>query len=229
MCALLSSPSSLGTNTELGLPFALCFLLSLFLLVPPLSPLCLLSVSSPSPPCPPSHPHTHPHSSSTRTLTRRPLLTNDPNQSRPQSNSPLIHRNLTVQRWVLHGELHDSYKEFFVGCKSPSVSTLSSASNSNMWLDTYHMRSAMLPTFLSQVSGMDVVYTMPCTLSSLSSLPSHPSPPSLPYFHFLYRLPPLPLYPTSPPSPTFLFCISSFPSLSSPMLLCSYALMLLCS
>jgi Gamma tubulin complex component N-terminal len=48
---------------------------------------------------------------------------------------------------VLHGELHDSCKEFFVGCKSASSQP---GSIGNMWLDTYYMRPAMLPTFLSR-------------------------------------------------------------------------------
>lgn len=48
---------------------------------------------------------------------------------------------------MLHGELHDSCKEFFVGCKTKSHS----GSVGNMWLDTYYMRSSMLPTFLSPI------------------------------------------------------------------------------
>ena len=50
-------------------------------------------------------------------------------------------------RWVLHGELHDSCKEFFVGCKTASSQP---GSIGNMWLDTYYMRPSMLPTFLSR-------------------------------------------------------------------------------
>ena len=51
-------------------------------------------------------------------------------------------------RWVLHGELHDTCKEFFVGCKTAS----SQAGNTgNMWLDTYFLRPSMVPTFLSRI------------------------------------------------------------------------------
>ena len=62
-------------------------------------------------------------------------------------------------RWILHGELHDTNKEFFVGCKTPSSSSSYSSSHlqsgtgtgtgTNMWLDLYFMRASMLPTFLS--------------------------------------------------------------------------------
>ena len=54
---------------------------------------------------------------------------------------------ITPFRWVLHGELHDSCKEFFVGCKTASSQP---GSIGNMWLDTYYMRPAMLPAFLSR-------------------------------------------------------------------------------
>jgi Gamma tubulin complex component N-terminal len=57
------------------------------------------------------------------------------------------HHSGRSHRWVLHGELHDSCKEFFVGCKSASSQP---GNMSNMWLDTYYMRPAMLPTFLSR-------------------------------------------------------------------------------
>lgn len=51
-------------------------------------------------------------------------------------------------RWVLHGELHDTCKEFFVGCKTAS----SQAGNTgNMWLDSYFLRPSMVPTFLSRI------------------------------------------------------------------------------
>lgn len=51
-------------------------------------------------------------------------------------------------RWVLHGELHDTCKEFFVGCKTASSQT---SNSSNMWLDTYFLRPSMVPTFLSRI------------------------------------------------------------------------------
>ena len=51
---------------------------------------------------------------------------------------------------MLHGELHDSCKEFFVGCKAASSQAGSIGNNTNMWLDTYYMRPSMLPTFLSR-------------------------------------------------------------------------------
>ena len=72
----------------------------------------------------------------------------------------LIRRQISIQlrfiwymlinnsRWVLHGELHDTCKEFFVGCKTAS----SQAGNTgNMWLDTYFLRPSMVPTFLSRI------------------------------------------------------------------------------
>ena len=53
-------------------------------------------------------------------------------------------------RWVLHGELHDTCKEFFVGCKTAS-SSQAAGNTGNMWLDTYFLRPSMVPTFLSRI------------------------------------------------------------------------------
>jgi gamma-tubulin complex component 3 len=47
-----------------------------------------------------------------------------------------------LHKWVVHGELNDPYREFFVGF---NVGVPESA----MWQDTYFLRTRMLPSFLS--------------------------------------------------------------------------------
>eukprot|EP00605_Chrysophyceae_sp_TOSAG23-4_P001406 GSChrysophyteH1.ASY1.ANO1.1528.1 assembled CDS len=44
-----------------------------------------------------------------------------------------------LERWILHGELHDPYHEFFVGYR-PGVSA------ANVWQDGYFLRMNMIPT-----------------------------------------------------------------------------------
>jgi Gamma tubulin complex component N-terminal len=51
-----------------------------------------------------------------------------------------------ISRWILYGDLQDPYEEFFVGMNRV-VSTPSNLTP-NVWLDTYFLRHAMLPSFL---------------------------------------------------------------------------------
>lgn len=46
-----------------------------------------------------------------------------------------------LERWVLHGELHDSQQEFFIGASS-------GISAHNTWQEGYFLRTNMLPTYL---------------------------------------------------------------------------------
>lgn len=48
-------------------------------------------------------------------------------------------------RWIMHGELIDTYKEFFIGINQ-EVST----NGGSLWHDLYFIRSAMLPNFFSK-------------------------------------------------------------------------------
>ena len=118
------------------------------------------NIDSILPPSIPAFLHSLPPSIFTHSLPSS--LPNNPSLPPPQSiphsttHSPThsFTHSLSHPRWVLHGELHDSFKEFFVGCKSPPSSSSfpsSSSSGTNMWLDAYFMRSSMLPTFLSPV------------------------------------------------------------------------------
>ena len=56
-------------------------------------------------------------------------------------------------RWILYGDLRDPFNEFFISMReAPVTSDASSSSSShvlNMWVDTYQLRSHMLPSFLS--------------------------------------------------------------------------------
>ena len=47
-----------------------------------------------------------------------------------------------LRRWILHGELHDPYQEFFVGHRA-GVTT------AHIWQDGYYLRMHMLPTFFT--------------------------------------------------------------------------------
>jgi gamma-tubulin complex component 3 len=53
-------------------------------------------------------------------------------------------------RWVLHGELHDPYSEFFVGHRAgvPAAS---------VWQDGYFLQVSMLPTYLSHTVAQKVL------------------------------------------------------------------------
>ena len=46
-----------------------------------------------------------------------------------------------LERWVLHGELHDSQQEFFIGAST-------GISAHNTWQEGYFLRTNMLPTYL---------------------------------------------------------------------------------
>ena len=53
-------------------------------------------------------------------------------------------------RWVLHGELHDPYQEFFVGQRA-------GVSSANIWQEGYYLRIAMLPTYLTHSLAVKVL------------------------------------------------------------------------
>jgi gamma-tubulin complex component 3 len=48
-------------------------------------------------------------------------------------------------RWIMHGELIDTYKEFFIG-----INQEVSANGGSLWHDLYFIRSDMLPNFFSK-------------------------------------------------------------------------------
>jgi gamma-tubulin complex component 3 len=48
-----------------------------------------------------------------------------------------------LSRWILYGDLQDPYEEFFVGIHRNTASM-----TFNVWLDTYYLRNAMLPSFI---------------------------------------------------------------------------------
>jgi gamma-tubulin complex component 3 len=67
-----------------------------------------------------------------------------------------------LRKWLIDGELHDPFDEFFIGCNDADVSTTavhSSAASTVAWNTHFVLRPSMIPNWLSPTVAQQVLRT----------------------------------------------------------------------